>query len=106
MMFLLPFSRVASLLYRFFFSLQDFIAGKGRNLLKQLSGLLKEKGPFFIGEKVSLADFCIMNIWLTLKKAVGELTKDFPQFNAHHDAVCKALPKVAEYVAARQDTPI
>lgn len=81
------------------------MAGKGRNCLKQLSGFIKEKGKFF-AEKPSLADFCVMSLWVTLKNNFPELTKDFPEFNTHHDEVCKALPKLAAYIAARPDTPI
>lgn len=87
--------------------LQEFASGTGRSCLTRLAGFIKESGgDFVLGDKVSLADFSIMNVWALVKMNAPDLAKDFPMFDTHHDAVCKKIPKVAEYIASRPETQI
>lgn len=85
--------------------MQEFAEGRGKALVQSLLGYINElKGMFLVGDYVTLADLCLINLVDHFRNFAKPLMEEFPQLQEHYDNVCKTVPAIGDWVKERPKT--
>ncbi|KER33142.1 hypothetical protein T265_00845 [Opisthorchis viverrini] len=88
--------------------LEKAMTGEVPRLLNLICESLSESGGKFVaGNKVTLGDLCLMASMENVRRADPQLLKTkYPTLLALESEVCKVLPKLADYIKTRPETPL